>query len=513
MKEIKKVVVLGGGTAGWLTALFAERHLGHNASITVVESSQIGVIGVGESTTPPLIWALDHLGIPLSEIVKNAGATIKNGIKFTNWSNDGKYYYHNFTSLDNHTNTSHSSNFMQGMDYTNILGLMDVFFDTYNEKINLSAIASELNKVPMIYHGNANLDSNEILNYEKLSAISLQFNAIKMADFLKRVGLSRGIQIVDKVVTSVEADQENNITALNFDSDSIEADFVFDCSGMAKVLIGKHYNADWQKFNHLPVDSAIPFFLDHDGDIPPYTEAIAMKYGWMWRVPLQDRFGCGYVFDSKYINHDEAKAEVEAMLGKEISVNKNISFECGYISNPWINNCVAIGLSSGFVEPLESTSIQVTIECLKEVFKDVGSLQNIDGVPASEYNKTFSNTMNRIQDFIYFHYMAGRSDTEFWDKFNDINNAPDFVKSLMNKWDYVVPEHSDFDRSMFRLDNWFQVAYGVGRLNKPLIISYLANNGIVQQYGNNFNYIKEKQKQKAKMCVGHKEMIKILRES
>jgi tryptophan halogenase len=350
-RSLKNIVVLGGGATGWITALYAERVM-PDSTITVIESDEIGILGAGEGSTPHLINFLDFVGIPVSDLVKNADATIKNGIKFTNWNNDGKNFYHGFyifNNLDfNGCNIHERASSIDSAFVANC-----VFGDNIND-YSFTKKVSEKNKVPFLYKSiNADLMvENPIINFESLSYFSIHFNASKIANYLRDVAVSRGVIRVEGVVDLIKEDETGGISELIIRDQSIPVDFLFDASGFSRFVIGNHYKSKWKSHSDkLPVDSAVPFFIpiDDKEPIPTYTEAIAMKYGWMWKIPTVERYGCGYVFDSSLIAVEEAKKEVEEYLGHEIVSPRTLKFSAGYYEEPWRNNCVAVGLASGFI--------------------------------------------------------------------------------------------------------------------------------------------------------------------
>jgi tryptophan halogenase len=229
---------------------------------------------------------------------------------------------------------------------------------------------------------------------------------------------------------------------------NISCDFVFDCSGFHRLIIGKTFNAKWNSYkDFLPSDSAIPFFIDMIDSIPPYTEAIAMKHGWMWKIPLQNRFGCGYVFDSSLISEEEAVKEIEEFLGyvpfyprKE---KGGFKFDAGAYEETWINNCLAVGLSANFIEPLEATSLWVTSYSLSLFFSNPNSITNTSNEVREQFNKTVLDQNSEIANFVYFHYMSLRKDTDFWKKFS-YENAPKSLKEKISLWKYKLPTTIDY---------------------------------------------------------------------
>lgn len=473
----KKIVVLGGGTAGWLTALMAKRIMPDN-DVTLVESEEIGILGAGEGTTIQVVRILDFLGIPVSDVIKEASATIKNGIKFTNWTPDKDYFYHGFAPL-NHENVGEV---VSTFGSHNVSYMLNTLQDTEKKEFDFCAVYSDKNKVPFYPTNSENLSFfKDITDYVNIATFALHFDARRFASMLQKYATSRGITRIEGKVADITSKSNGDIESLVLDSKvSVEGDFFFDCSGFNRLIIGKHYNGLWKSYSdRLTVNKAIPFFIKYeDGEEPaPYTESIAMKYGWMWKIPVEFRYGCGYVYDSSYISEEEAIKEVEEMLGRKIEVPKTFSFEAGYYENPWINNCVAVGLSAGFIEPLEATSILVSILSLQNVLDNSGAMFERHEEYIKNYNKKMSSYNDNISDFIYFHYMGGRTDTLFWKKFQDVSLAPDYVKKVLSEWETCIPTQSQFTDNLFPYMSWYQVANGINVSNKQLISSVAVASG------------------------------------
>jgi tryptophan halogenase len=513
----KKIVVVGGGTAGWLTALKAQRSY-PDLDITVIESSDIGILGAGEGSTPFLIDFFDHLNIPLSDLIKNCDATIKNGIKFINWNNDGDFYYHGFSTKDRNLGLDPMSDMFLS---NSSLMLASISLNNNLKEVDFTEKISEKNKVPFILEDKkVNFGfvakKNPILDYQKIGQVSIHFNATKLANRLKEIGLERGIKLVDGTINNVSLDSNNNVSSLTLENNqNIYCDFIFDCSGFHRLIIGKVYNAKWKSYkDFLPVDSAIPFFIEMTDKIPPYTEAIAMKYGWMWKIPLQTRFGCGYVYDSSLISEEDAIKEIEEFLGYEpIYPRKNkggFKFNAGCYENTWINNCVAIGLAANFVEPLEATSIWVSIVGLTRLFNNPLWIFENSQLIRDEYNDHILNMNNSIRDFIYFHYITLRKDTKFWQKFS-YENAPKTLQEKINKWQYRMPNVFDSD-SFWASNSWTFVGSAHNTINKNLAKTYLENSSDYNKGLEMHEYYKNYQNYKIAECSDHRVFLEALSE-
>jgi len=346
--NLDNIVIVGGGTAGWLSALYLNSKF-KNSKITLIESDEIGILGAGEGTTGNIVKFLNELGITSDDMINNCEATFKTGIDFENWTEAGSSYYH-----------------------------------------------------PIDYK-------------PKGQGYAYHFNARLLAKYLKSLAIERGVNWIEGIVTEPILNDMNQIIGLKTIDTIIDATFVIDCSGFKRLLIGNHYKSNWISYEeHLKVNTAIPFFLPTNSiNVHTTTKSIAMKYGWMWQIPLQSRRGCGYIFDSTEISEDEAKKEIIEFLGANIDIqfNKPIKFKPGSYENVWIENCLAIGLSGGFLEPLEATSIMTTILQL-EAFYDT----TLKKMTLKKYNK-FVNTINtQNMIFIYYHYLTNRTDSTFWKK-------------------------------------------------------------------------------------------------
>lgn len=372
-----KYIILGGGTAGWLTALYLNKHFPDD-EITVVASSEIGILGAGEGTTPAFMEYLEEVDITELELVSNCKATLKTGIKFTNWNGDGEHYFHNFWD------------------------------DKY----------------------------------------ALHFDASLLAKYLQRIAVERGVKHLDKEVVKVTSDGQGNLVGFIFsDATGIDGDFFFDCSGFKRFLIDGFYKTEWEEYD-MPCKRAIPFFLPNDNtNLPDYTESVAMKYGWIWKIPVQGRYGCGYVFDSTMTTDEEAVQEIRDYLGHDFISPKTFNFNAGAYKQVWKNNCMAVGLSSGFIEPLEATSIWIQILGLR-LF-----VQNRDN--AEKVNNDMKEINEDILAFLYFHYLSRRKDTEFWSNFQTNNYMPEKLLNILNKNSKV------YSFNLFTDKSWGSIATGI----------------------------------------------------
>lgn len=408
MKE-RKFVIVGGGTAGWIAAHHI-RQMFPNDKVVVVHSEEKGIIGVGEATTPHLVEFINSLGVDFFQFLKEVGGTIKNGIKFKNWNGDGKEYMHPF--VDNITEFS-------------IQHIFEKECWTYYNQILI----------------NKNLPFNQYLYQPRLAdedkvdlnntAFAIHFDANKFAKYLETLAIDKHIEVIVGDVVSVDLNEKGNIKTIILKDQAVECDFVFDCSGFSKLLIGDLFRQEWISYKqHLPMKKAITFWLEPDDKTPSYTAAIAMKYGWSWKIPLQDRFGCGYVYDSDYIDEHEAQKEAEEYYQRKLDVRRVIDFDAGRYKNVWVKNCIAVGLSGNFIEPLESTSIWLELSLFSILKRFLNEIDNPNENSIALFNQLVGNEVDEKMSFVYLHYMTKRDDSPFWKEFREKNLMPRELKKL-----------------------------------------------------------------------------------
>lgn len=510
---MKNIVVLGGGTAGWLTALLV-REFNLDSKITVIESEEIGILGAGEGTVPHFINILDLLGIPFSDLVKECSATVKQGIRFTNWNGDGDSYFHAFSA-------DHGLGFktldLNNSAFENTIIIKQLANGLPINDINFPGILANQGKVPFA-HTNCMDDrfNNPILQFQNYGTFASHFNARELAKFLRKVAEARGINRIEGRMSSATNLDNGNIKQLNLESgQSVPVDFVFDCSGFARLLIGKHYNTEWIDYNkHLPLDTALPFFIPHNNvDIKPETESIAMKYGWVWKIPVKDRYGCGYVFDSNYINEEQALAEVEEYFGMKLESPKTFKFKAGSFSNTLVKNCMAVGLAQSFVEPLEATSIWISCLNLMEFLKQDGIANTLLKFVES-FNDSCKKRNEEVVSFLYLHYLTKRNDSKFWQEFRTNTEPVTNTVDTINMWKDAVPVAytNAFSQNIFLSDSWMQVADGLGLVEPAAFQRQIYSTGIDQRIGNKFIAFIKNIHQTATHCVKHDEFLDYLRQ-
>jgi tryptophan halogenase len=451
MNKNINIVIVGGGTAGWLTALTMNK-ISKDTNITLIESDEIGILGAGEGSTPNFSKLIKILDIDYFDFIKKTNSTHKLGISFENWNGDGKKYMHPFTSEHNEFDWTISNGKNIASEYLGYIFKNEI---DINDVILSNKMAYE-NKTP-----------------SHMNMYGYHFDANSVANYLKELGEQRGIKRIEGIVDSFNKDNNNNINCIKLKSnESIDdVDFVFDCSGFNRLIIGKEYNTNWKSYeDKLLVNTAMPFFLPQfKTEINPYTRAIAMKYGWMWMIPLQHRWGCGYIFDDNYITSEEAKKEVEEFFGHDIETNRSIKFKAGRFEKTWQGNCIALGLSSGFTEPIEATSIFMAVNQLSLISEElIRKFLSGNSRIREEYNTAISTLNDDVCDFLQFHYFTKRSDTAFWKEYFFKSKKSSKLQRKINSWKVNVPKLLDFSYESFGLVNWLLVGIGLDFFKKNL---------------------------------------------
>jgi len=414
-----KVVIVGGGTAGWMTAAALAKLLPSRCRVHLVESEAIGIVGVGEATLPHIRGFNEKLGINEADFMARTRATFKLGIEFRDWARPGDSYIHPFGTFGS--------------------GQGDIDFHHYwnrarQEGQKVPPIGDFSMAVTMAYMNRFARPSADPAAIESTFNYAYQFDATLYAPYLRRIAEQLGTVRTEGRIVDVELDGENgNVRAVRLESgERIEGDLFVDCSGFVSLIIGKTLGEsfeDWSKW--LVCDRAVAMPCRTTTALTPYTGVIAMPAGWRWRIPLQHRTGNGYVYSSAFTTDEAARtALIEAVEGEPIAEPRVLKFKAGRRKRSWVGNCIAVGLASGFLEPLESTSIyliQAAITGLVELFPE----REISHADRDEFNRLIDAEYDWIRDFLILHYHATeRSDTPFWDYVRTMS-VPDSLKEKM----------------------------------------------------------------------------------
>ena len=446
---IKKLIVLGGGNAGLMSALYLKKSI-PDLEVALIKSKKIGTIGVGEGSTEHWTLFSKAVGINIIDLINHCGATFKIGIKFEDWHGDGTSYFH---SLPAHLVAMES--------YT---GAATTMMRLIGDGISTEGLHWQL---PM----------DGYVHEPLTDYFQFHFDSEKLNSFLEQKCILLGITVIEAEVVGPVIDDQGFVSQIIDDQgQSYSADFFIDSSGFNRVIASK-LGAEWVDWSkYLPLNSAVAFQTAYEEKIPPYTLAKAMTSGWHWRSPVQDRFGNGYVFSDQFISEDQAIGEIQKHFKDTIKVGRKINFVSGKVNQAWIKNCVSIGLSSNFVEPLEASSISTTIQQLRLLSASIWNWGRDDTSTIKKYNNVVDDMMSNVLDFIQLHYFTQRTDTEFWRwckneiTVTDFNkeNIEVFKKNFVNQT--VLPE--DGTMRNFRIYdclNWIQVMHGLRMFDQSSI--------------------------------------------
>ncbi|WP_078082956.1 tryptophan halogenase family protein [Microbulbifer mangrovi] len=440
--NIRKVIIAGGGTAGWMAAAALAKLLGKNLDIKLVESEAIGTVGVGEATIPTLHLFHQLLGIDEREMMAATNATFKLGIAFENWKDVGQDYIHSFGAAGKDCWACNFSHFwvkgrQLGIDHD----IGDYTKEHLGARMGRYAVSPRSERTHA-YH----------------------FDASLYAKYLRTLAEKHGAERVEGKIQHVQLDHHNgHIKALQLESgELLEGDLFIDCTGFRGLLIDQALHTGFDDWGHwLPCDRAVAVQTGKSENPVPYTRSIARESGWQWRIPLQSRTGNGLVFCSHYMDEDAAtKQLLENIEGEPLNDPRVIPFRTGTRRQHWNKNCVAIGLSSGFIEPLESTSIhliQRSIVRLLTLFPSTGIVQT----DVDEYNQLIREETENVRDFVILHYkLTDRQDSEFWRHCRGM----DIPESLARRM--LVFEESgrvyQNGTELFGESSWLQVLLGQG---------------------------------------------------
>jgi tryptophan halogenase len=402
--EKVRVVVVGGGTAGWMSAAALVKLLPDHCTVHLVESEAIGIVGVGEATLPHIRAFNERLGINEAEFMALTRATFKLGIEFQNWGAIGDSYIHPFGTFGPGTGDVDFHQYWlrmlhEGRDVPPL------------DQLSMACTMARMNKFE--------LPAADPRSIASTFGYAYQFDATLFAPYLRALAEGLGARRTEGKVVAVHRDgQSGDISSIQLEGgQQIEGDLFLDCSGFRSLLIGEALEEPFQDWSRwLPNDRAVAMPCRTRTALTPYTGVIAMPGGWRWRIPLQHRTGNGYVYSSAFLSDEEAAdALVAAVEGESIADPRVLRFRAGRRERNWVNNCVAVGLSSGFLEPLESTSIyliQAAITALLELFPK----REISPVDRDEFNRLIDIEYDRIRDFLILHYHATeRDDSDYWD--------------------------------------------------------------------------------------------------
>jgi tryptophan halogenase len=444
---IKKVLIVGGGTAGWMCAAFVGQSVGKDIEVRVVESDEIGIVGVGEATIPPIMNFNRALAIDENEFVKATQATFKLGIEFRNWGALGDRYIHGFGTM------GHNTGVVDFHQYWLKAWLAGKVKRVEDYSINL--LACEKNK---FMRARTDIPNSPLADIGH----AFHFDAGLYARFLRGLAEKQGVKRTEGKITSVQQHPDTGfVTSVTLENGEVlDADLFVDCSGFRGLLIEQTLHAGYQDWSHwLPCDRAMAVPCESVSPLTPYTRSTAHKAGWQWRIPLQHRIGNGHVYCSQYISDDEAAHVLLGNLdGRKLADPRPLRFTAGRRNKFWDKNVVAIGLASGFMEPLESTSIHLIQKGISRLVSFFPN-QGFDQADIDEFNRQSILEYEQIRDFIVLHYKATtRDDSPLWDYCRNMS-VPETLQRRMDLFrsnGRIYREGTE----LFAEVSWFQVMFG-----------------------------------------------------
>ena len=444
---ISTVVIAGGGTAGWMAAAALARAFHGRIHIRLVESEEIGIVGVGEATIPTINTLNQFLGVDENEMMKATQGTFKLGIEFVDWYRKGERYAHQFGAFGRPLGVLPLYQYWLRRHLAGKGGsLWDYSFNDRAARVNRFARVDRVLDSPL-----------EGLAY------AFQFDAMLYARYLRGLCERQGVRRTEGRIVSVQQSDDGFLTSVTLQSGEVVAgDLFIDCSGFRGLLIEETLKTGYDDWSDLlPADRAWAVPCRSNGPLTPYTRATARTNGWQWRIPLQHRTGNGYVFSSRFVDEESVRGELMARLdGEPLADPRVISFVTGRRKTSWIKNCLALGLAAGFMEPLESTSIHLAQSGLTRflvLFPDKG----FNPLEIAEYNRQTQHEYELIRDFIILHYKATqRDDSTFWNHVRtmDIPDSLAHKIALFEEHGRVLIEPDDLFKEM----SWVQVLLGQG---------------------------------------------------
>ena len=457
---IKNIAIVGGGTAGWLTACILAKQLNNvndvTTTITLIESPDIPPVGVGEGTVPTMRQTLRMIGVNETEFIQECDVTFKQSIKFVDWLHAPQAgHHHSYHHLFNYPHTP-------GFDLTPYW-LLNKGNDNYASHVSFQQKICDLHLSPKRI---TDKEFSGTLEY------AYHLDAGKFSKFLAKHGCQNlGINHRMLTIADVVLFPDGSIEKLHAtDGQTVSADFFVDCSGFSSRLMGQALKVGFvSKANQLLVDNAIAMqvpYADEEKEIPPYTISTAHEAGWSWDIGLSKRRGVGYVYSSNHTSHERAEEILRRYVGDE-SVDlsaRRIPMEVGYREKFWHKNCVAIGLSAGFVEPLEATALLIIEATAKLLAEKLPTTTHGMVYAERSFNDISRTAWDKVIDFIKLHYfLSKRKDNDFWLDNVDPSTASDSLLEKLDYWRFNLPTQSDFSSKyeVFQLENYQYVLYGM----------------------------------------------------
>jgi 2-polyprenyl-6-methoxyphenol hydroxylase-like FAD-dependent oxidoreductase len=480
--EIKNIVIVGGGTAGWITAgLIAAKHsksctveVAPSVNITVVESPNIPSIGVGEGTWPSMRETLKTIGIEESDLFTHCDASFKQASKFIDWEtlstskHSGKisFYYHPF-SLPSGTNTLNLGNYIG---------------DHFSERSNSLSFAQKVCYQSVLCENNLSPKQITHKAYDYIANYGYHLDANKFSELLKNHCINKfNVNHVVSHITAVTNNADNDIDHVSTDTHGdIQGELFIDCSGAKSLLLGKHYNIPFLSkkdilFNDTALAVQIPH-KHHESPIASCTHSTAKKAGWIWDIGLQTRRGVGYVYSSQHTTDIAAENELYQYIksleftdSADMSIRK-LDFTPGYYEKFWHQNCVAVGMSAGFIEPLEASALAMIEQAAQMISDQLPTTKQTMSITAKRFNEKFTNHWQQIIEFLKLHYvLSKRDDSSYWLDNRESSTIPDSLQEMLELWQYQSPSKYDIPQAnpLFPAASYQYVLYGMNFKTKP----------------------------------------------
>lgn len=472
-KPIKNIVVVGGGTAGWIAAgRIAALHAGDGGiEVTLIEAPNIPTVGVGEGTWPTMRNTLRKLGISESEFLRKCGATFKQGAKFARWVNGGEddFYYHPLVLPQGFTRM-HLAPYWQrdlkpyGQSFSNAV--------CYQEQLCERGLAPKQMTTP---------EFASVANY------AYHLDAGRFAQLLERHCTQKlGVRHLRDEVLSVNIEPNGDIESLNTrNSGALAGDLFVDCTGFSSRLLGGHYQVSFvDRGDALFIDRALAVQVPYENEDDPiacHTISTAQDAGWIWDIGLTRRRGVGYVYSSGHTSAAQAEQRLRDYVGPAIDTLsvREIPIHCGHREKFWVNNCVAVGLSAGFLEPLEASALVLVELSAEMIAEQLPARRDLMDITARRFNETFRYRWDRIVDFLKLHYLLSRREEAFWRDNRDPASVPDSLRELLALWRHRPPADCDFtsNNEVFPAASYQYVLYGMGFETEVGSLAYRLRDG------------------------------------
>ena len=434
----KKLLIVGGGSAGWMAAAYIDAALNRGgrriADITLVESPDVPRIGVGEATIPSINHILAVIGINEIDFLKRVDGTFKQAIRYTNWlQNDGSSYYHPFNRYRDSP--------------------LDRTAQRWLESDRSTPFAATVSAQPALCDANASPQMLGPWDFGPKLTYAYHMNALKFADYLTEIATARGVKHHLEHVVDVDMHDNGDIAAVTTAGGKrLEADLFVDCTGFAALLIEKQLGVKWVDcskwlLNDKAITMAVPYEHHYPGYIRPYTTATALSSGWVWEIPLQGRRSLGYVHSSAYLDTEDAEKEIRRFEGPhaESLDTRVVHFKVGHREKAWVRNCIAIGLAGSFIEPLESTGLYLSDLASVMLSEHFPQGDEMDAM-AFRFNRIMTNRFYEILDFINLHYcLTRRTDNDYWREVQKPERINDRLQAKLDFWRSKPPSMSDFE--------------------------------------------------------------------